>query len=89
MIRATITFTGRVQGVGFRATTANVARGFNIAGWVRNEPDGSVKCIAEGEAAEVDRFIRAVQDAMAGCVHETRVERGHALGEARGFSVRY
>ena len=29
-----------------------------VAGWVRNEPDGSVRCVAEGEAAELDRFVQ-------------------------------
>ncbi len=38
---------GRVQGVGFRAFTCHEAQKLNIAGWVRNLPDGSVECQAK------------------------------------------
>jgi acylphosphatase len=42
---------GRVQGVGYRATTMDEARRLNLAGWVRNRIDGSVEVLAEGSAA--------------------------------------
>ena len=87
--RYTITFTGRVQGVGFRATTISVAEGFNVTGWVRNQRDGSVLCIAEGERAELDRFVNAVKSAMEGCVDETNIQESPATGEFDGFGVRH
>lgn len=39
---------GRVQGVGFRASTIRKANSLGLGGWVRNEPDGSVRVVAEG-----------------------------------------
>ena len=87
--RYTITFTGRVQGVGFRATTQSVAEAFDVTGWVRNERDGSVLCIAEGERAELDRFVDAVKRAMEGRVHDTRIQESAATGEFDGFGVRH
>jgi acylphosphatase len=87
--RYDITFTGRVQGVNFRWTTCRVAERFDVAGWVRNEPDGSVRCVAEGEAGELERFVRAVEEAMAGCVKDTQVARGAARGDLEGFGIRY
>ncbi len=57
-------FTGRVQGVGFRAATERIASRFDVAGWVRNEPGGDVTCVAQGEPAEIERFLAAVQDVM-------------------------
>ena len=89
MLRYTITFAGRVQGVGFRATTEDVAAGFDVSGWVRNERDGSVLCIAEGEKAELDRFVEAVKRAMASCLRDTNIQDSPATGEFSGFGVRH
>lgn len=87
--RHTITFTGRVQGVGFRATAQSVARSYDVAGWVRNEPDGSVKCVVEGEPTELERFAQKVKSAMQGFIHETQVEKSEATGEFSGFKLVY
>ena len=52
---------GRVQGVGFRYWTVQVAREFGITGWVRNCPDYSVEIFAEGEGSALYDFFDAVQ----------------------------
>jgi acylphosphatase len=57
-------YSGRVQGVGFRFTTQHLSRGFDVAGTVRNLPDGRVELVAEGEPAEIDGFLQAIRDAM-------------------------
>lgn len=62
--RRRIIFSGRVQGVGFRATTSWVARGFDVAGHVRNLPDGTVEVVAEADPGEIDRFVEAVRERM-------------------------
>jgi acylphosphatase len=49
--------TGRVQGVFFRAWTAEQARVLGICGWVRNAPDGSVEAHLQGEKWSVQRMI--------------------------------
>ena len=88
-LRYDITFTGRVQGVNFRWTTSRVAQRCNVAGWVRNEPDGSVRCVAEGEPQELDEFVQAVEDAMAGYIDQTKITTTAAAGDLHGFTVRY
>lgn len=48
---------GRVQGVGFRATTLDEARRRSLAGWVRNRVDGDVEVWAEGPRATLEDFL--------------------------------
>lgn len=52
---------GRVQGVGFRAWTLREARALGLAGWVRNEADGSVKARIEGRRESVDRMLERLR----------------------------
>ncbi|CAN7298160.1 acylphosphatase [Rhizobium sp. LjRoot254] len=49
--------TGRVQGVGFRDWTAREARHLGLAGWVRNERDGSVTALLVGPDEAVAAMI--------------------------------
>ena len=87
-IRYDVAFTGRVQGVFFRATAERLARGFDVAGWVRNEPDGSVRLVAEGRRDELDRFLNAIQQAKRSNIDEARITEVEATGQFDGFSVR-
>ena len=81
-------FSGHVQGVGFRYTVMQVAREFEIAGYVSNLTDGRVQLEAEGTAADVAAFVEAVQEKMHGYIR--KVERNGRLrtAEYRGFSIK-
>jgi acylphosphatase len=87
-IRYDIRFAGRVQGVSFRAAAVDVARGFDVTGWVRNEPDGSVRCVVEGEPAELDRFVAAVRAAKRGNIDDVSITSAEATGDLAGFAIR-
>lgn len=54
--RAQLRVQGRVQGVGFRYFAYQRARNLGLTGWVRNEPDGSVSAVAEGERQDIESF---------------------------------
>jgi len=50
---------GRVQGVNYRAWCQEAARARGLAGWVQNEPDGSVKAQFAGPRAAVEDMLAA------------------------------
>jgi acylphosphatase len=68
-----VLYSGQVQGVGFRYTAQRIARGYRVAGHVRNLPDGSVELVAEGEPGEVERFLGAVAARMGDYIHDQKV----------------
>ena len=53
---------GRVQGVWFRAWTAEQAAQLGLSGWVRNRRDGSVEALFAGDPALVRRMIEQCRD---------------------------
>jgi acylphosphatase len=55
--RVHVVVRGRVQGVSFRATTADEARRRNLVGWVLNTAEGNVELEAEGEAQSIDDLV--------------------------------
>jgi acylphosphatase len=64
--RVEVFYTGRVQGVGFRYTTREIAKGFEISGFVQNLEDGRVELAAEGEESEVREFLQAIRTSQLG-----------------------
>lgn len=57
-VRARITISGRVQGVGYRFSTLDEASQQGVTGWVRNLPDGGVEAVFEGTKEDVGAMIR-------------------------------
>ena len=57
MERVNIRVTGDVQGVFYRFFTKKKAKLLGLAGWCRNESDGSVAIVAEGEEAKIKELI--------------------------------
>lgn len=52
-----VTYRGNVQGVGFRFTACRAARNYDVTGYVRNQPDGSVEVLVEGDSGQIDPFL--------------------------------
>jgi acylphosphatase len=83
-----VIFSGDVQGVGFRYTTHRIARGYDVAGYVRNLPDESVELVAEGEPGEVGRFLDAVSARMADYI-QGRTTYDEPPGGFEDFVIRH
>ncbi|MGI5834920.1 MAG: acylphosphatase [Chloroflexota bacterium] len=57
MARAHVLISGRVQGVNFRYSTLMEAQFRGVTGWVRNNPDGRVEAVFEGDAEAVRQMV--------------------------------
>jgi acylphosphatase len=80
---------GRVQGVFFRDSAEQEAVRLGLAGFVRNEPDGTVYIEAEGGAQALNRFLNWCRRGSRSA-HPDRVEAEEdALQHFKSFSVRY
>jgi acylphosphatase len=88
-IRRRLLVSGQVQGVGFRYTTQRVAARFDVTGFVKNLPDGRVELVAEGTGAELDRFVEAVRDAMAGHIQRVESSESDASAEFADFGIAF
>ncbi len=62
-------YSGRVQGVGFRAIVRRLARSWGATGFVRNLPDGRVELLAEGDVEAVEGLLAAIDRAFSGPNH--------------------
>ncbi len=80
-------FSGRVQGVGFRYATLQVAKEYEVAGYVRNLTDGRVQLEVEGRAAEVTAFVAAVEERMHGYVRKIERTAGSRPAQFSGFTL--
>ncbi len=86
-VRRRVVVHGRVQGVFFRDTTRRLARQHGVAGWVRNNWDGTVEAVFEGDPDAVERLVQFCHDGPRGA-HVERVDVFEERPEPlQGFEV--
>ena len=79
---------GRVQRVGFRFFVENTAQREGIQGYVRNQHDGSVEVVAEGDVDAMQRFEMAVRRGPSGArVEEVDTIEVEPSSRFAGFRV--
>jgi len=88
LLRKTIFYSGSVQGVGFRWTTARTMKGLDLSGYVRNLPDGRVELVVEGPAALLEEAETRVRRTLGGYIRATEVQTSPATGEFDEFGIR-
>jgi acylphosphatase len=87
--RAHVWVSGRVQGVGFRISTAEEARLRHLRGWVRNLDSGGVEAVFEGPRAVVEGMLRWCEEGPPGAyVRDLRVKWDEPSEEHARFEVR-
>ncbi|MCF7957327.1 MAG: acylphosphatase [Phycisphaerae bacterium] len=89
LMRKTLYYSGHVQGVGFRYTTARVAANYEVTGTVRNIADGRVEVIAEGQPDEVEMFLEALGERMSGFIRKIEQQQSPGTGQYRSFDICY
>ena len=88
MHRLQVTLHGRVQGVGFRAFVARLARTHGVRGEVRNAGDGAVEIVAEAGPEKLESFLEEVRVGPSlARVERVEVVRTEGPGRYRTFTV--
>jgi acylphosphatase len=88
--QAKVRFSGRVQGVWFRAFTSEQATAAGLKGWVRNLPDGSVEALFEGTKETIDLVIeKCRQGPPSAQVENIAIEWHESSDEFTNFTIRY
>ena len=86
----TLKIFGLVQGVGFRWSSREKARELSIVGWVKNEIDGSVTVVAEGEEMALKNFLNWCKTGPRWArVDEMKEEWGDGKGAFEDFGIRF
>lgn len=80
---------GRVHGVGFRYFVVREASALDLTGWVANDADGSVQCVAEGPRPALEALLERLRDGPPAAIVEAVSEAWMpATGAFRSFGVR-
>ena len=88
MKRVRVVVRGDVQGVFFRDTVRGSARERGVAGWVRNNPDGTVEAVFEGQQEDVDALVALSREGPRSASVEQMEVNDEEPEALEGFEVR-
>ena len=88
--RAHVIISGRVQGVFFRMETKRAAGEFGVFGWVKNQLEGTVEAVFEGDQDRVDAIVDWCRQGPPNAdVADVTVNCDDFTGEFKGFDINY
>lgn len=90
MFAQRIVFSGKVQGVGFRYATKEIAKSFDVVGWVKNLPDGTVEVqVMSADKSEVAAFLNELteESSVAHHIKSMLTQSVAPLDGVKGFSI--
>ncbi|MDB4473374.1 acylphosphatase [Opitutaceae bacterium] len=88
IIHETVHFSGRVQGVGFRYSVLQVAKEYDVCGFVQNLTDGRVLAEVSGLGEEIAEFVAAIEERMEGYVRQVERATSSSPADFVGFTIR-
>jgi acylphosphatase len=80
-------YSGRVQGVGFRYTTVDLAQDLEVTGWVRNLSDGRVEILAEAQEDILKSFLDKIKNSFSSYIRDVLIDWKPATGEFSDFTI--
>jgi len=80
-------YIGRVQGVGFRFTTQDIANDLGICGWAKNLRDGRVEIVAEAQEEKLKDFLAKINQYFSRYIQDSKIEWLPASGEFKDFGI--
>ena len=84
-----VIFQGRVQGVGFRYTTQRSASRYDLTGFVRNLPDGTVEALLQGTSHNIQACLNDIQEYFGGYLRDTTVTEKPVNPQYHDFRITY
>ncbi|MDH3590381.1 MAG: acylphosphatase [Planctomycetota bacterium] len=88
VVRWTVHYSGRVQGVGFRWQTVRIVAPLPVAGYVRNLSDGRVELVVEGLPDDVEDVLDRLESRLAPYIQGSERASAVATGEFVAFEIR-
>lgn len=89
MKRLRIRVFGDVQGVFYRHFAKDMASKLSLAGWIRNDPDGSVFIVVEGDEKNVDKFLEWCKEGSPmATVDNVDASQEEFVGDMENFEIR-
>ena len=89
MIRKHLFYRGNVQGVGFRYTAQRTAAHYNVTGYVKNNYDGRVEIMVEGDPDQIDSFLDDLAQKMHGYISQVDSQQQNYTGEFDCFDISF
>ena len=88
--RSRVVVSGKVQGVCFRMETKRVAESYSVSGWVRNNRNGTVEAVFEGEKGDVASVIEWCKKGPSHSkVNRVDIAEENYTGEFCGFDITF
>jgi acylphosphatase len=84
-----IIFKGHVQGVGFRYTTRNIASQFSVTGYVRNQPDGSVEAVIQGQEDQIQKCLEKILSHFGSYIRDRDISPMVFNPHLKGFEITF